>query len=158
MTMQTIVTTLIGGGRMIDRIVFKNNYVDIDIAKTLSAFTVDSAIGKSYLSYALRDVPGIPSIRAYTSKIDYERLVERPWLEGDDVIYILDRYDMRRTDKTDELLRTTSGRCVIVDVKEALFMHTLRVPFACVSIERPDVRRFVLRNGDLYRRQSIGYE
>lgn len=135
---------------MTDRIVFKNNFIDFDIKRTVSCYVSRSAAGKSYLPYFVRQFNGFPFVVHIGTEDAYNKFMCDKWFAVDDAVYFFDRGDLLCTDGVIDIVSKRLDICCLFDLKSFNLLNRRRVPHESVIIDRLAADRFEVRNGVLF--------
>lgn len=97
--------------------------VSIDLQPGIYLLPTDSAVGKSYLAFVLKDLENVDRVtsHAFPSTFDAARVLDNSTRD----VVLLDRYDMRTEDYVDEMRKFAEKGILLVDFK------THRFPLPC---------------------------
>lgn len=133
-----------------DRIVYKNNFVYFDVAKTINKYEDLSATCKTYFPYYVSRFNGFPSIFGIYTKNAYLDFIKDPWKRGKDLIYFFDRFDMFGDVQLLNILKNNLDVCCLLDCKNSEILHDNNVPFKIAYINRTDCNHIEVKNDILF--------
>lgn len=135
---------------MTDRIVYKNNFINLDIKRALSVYSNRSASGKTYLPYYVQYFKDFPRIFVMPNELSYKEFIKTPWRAGDEAIYFFDRFDLFGTMELLNILAEKPYICTLLDYKGLSLLSRNKIAYENVIIERKGVSKFEVSNGILF--------
>lgn len=139
-----------------NRIVFKNNVIDLDIKKGPCKYVGQSAIGKTYFPYVASRFKDFPAIVVVNNSATYSKLNDGSiWSYGDDSIYFFDRFDLYYSDSLMDFIMVRKDYCSIIDLKSCLSISPQYLSeIELIDIKRPSANKWEVKSAFLFGRQG----
>lgn len=135
---------------MTDRVIYKNNFIDLDIERTLNIYSNKSASGKTYLPYYVQYFKDFPRIFVMPNELSYKEFIKTPWRAGDEAIYFFDRFDMFGNVQLLDILKNNLNVCCLLDCKNSEILFDNNVPFKIVYLRRVNCNYMEVKNDILF--------